>query len=114
MATIKKLKPKNTQSDSNVQIEELTDRDHVRRRPGMYLDNIDYCVYEILDNSIDEHMAGYGDTIYIQIDQDGWIRVQDEGRGIPIEKSKKQPTKTQFEVALSSLKAGKYSCPFIQ
>lgn len=96
----------NKKTIEEVQIAELEDRDHVRLRPGMYLPDINYCCYEILDNAIDEHMAGYGDEIYIQIDKEGWLRIQDFGRGIPVTPSSKQPNKTQFEVALSSLKAG--------
>lgn len=87
-------------------IEEMEDRDHVRLRPGMYLPDINYCVYEVLDNAIDEHMAGNGNEIYIKISPDGLTEIQDFGGGIPITPSKKQPKKTQFEVALSSLKAG--------
>lgn len=89
-----------------VEIDELSDRDHVRKRKGMYLPDINYCVYEIVDNSIDEHSEGYGDTIYIKIDEERNIYVQDLGRGIPITPSKKNPNKTQAEVALTSLRAG--------
>lgn len=91
---------------TEVEIDELSDRDHVRKRKGMYLPDINYCVYEIVDNSIDEHSEGYGDTIYIKIDEERNIYVQDLGRGIPITPSKKNPNKTQAEVALTSLRAG--------
>lgn len=90
----------------NVEITELSDREHVRKRKGMYLPNINYCVFEIVDNSVDEHSAGYGDTIYVKIDEDRTIYVQDIGRGLPMGPSKKDPNKTQAEVALTSLRAG--------
>lgn len=89
-----------------VEIDELSDREHVRKRKGMYLPDINYCVYEIVDNSIDEHSEGYGDTIYIKIDEERNIYVQDFGRGIPITPSNKNPNKTKAEVVLTSLRAG--------
>lgn len=88
------------------QIRQLSDRDHVRLRKGMYIPNINYCVYEIVDNSIDEFIAGYGNTIYLKIEPDRTIMVVDEGRGLPIDPSLDDPTKSQAELALGSLKAG--------
>lgn len=90
----------------DIEIDELSDRDHVRKRKGMYLPDINYCIYEIVDNSIDEHSEGFGDTIYVKVDEERNIYVQDVGRGIPITPSKKNPNKTQAEVALTSLRAG--------
>lgn len=86
-------------------ISEKSDRDHVRLRKGMYIPNINYSVFEIVDNSIDEYMAGYATAIYVGI-KDGVIFVQDDGRGIPIYPSEKDPNKSMAEVAYTSLKAG--------
>jgi DNA gyrase subunit B len=89
-----------------VEITQLSDRDHVRLRKGMYLPNINYMVYEAVDNSVDEFIAGHGDTIYVKIDQEKIIYVQDIGRGLPISPSKEDPTVSQAELALGSTKAG--------
>lgn len=86
-------------------ISEKSDRDHVRLRKGMYIPNVNYSVFEIVDNSIDEFMAGYATAIYLGI-KDGVIFVQDDGRGIPIYPSEKNPNKSMAEVAYTSLKAG--------
>jgi DNA gyrase subunit B len=72
------------QSDLNY----LNDREHVRERPGMYIGDISnrglhHLVYEVVDNSIDEAMAGYATTISVRINQDNSITVIDDGRGIP-------------------------------
>lgn len=88
-------------------ITELPFPDCVRLRKGMYLPNINYLVYEIVDNSIDEHLAGYASTIYLKIEEDGQIYVQDDGRGIPIMASDNDPSKSMAEVAYTKLHAGK-------
>ena len=84
----------------------LDDRDHVRLRPGMYIPDINYSVYEIVDNAVDQFMAGYGDTIDVLIEEDGSIMVQDYGQGLPIGDSQDMPGTSQAELALSRLKAG--------
>jgi len=71
-------------------IQILGGREAVRRRPGMYIGSTDqrglhHLVYEIVYNSIDEAMAGYCDRIEITLQQDGAVRVEDNGRGIPVE-----------------------------
>lgn len=96
-----------------VQITTLSDVEHVRQRRGMYLPNMNYCVYEIVDNAVDEFMAGYCKNIYVQITPDKVLRVQDDGRGIPLTPSKDDPTKTMAEIALGHLKSGKHNCPFM-
>lgn len=66
----------------------------VRKRPGMYIGSVstkglNHLIYEIVDNSVDEHLAGYCDKIYVTLEQDGSATVEDNGRGIPIEMHEK-------------------------
>ncbi|MBQ3905898.1 MAG: DNA gyrase subunit B [Lachnospiraceae bacterium] len=61
----------------------------VRKRPGMYIGSVstkglNHLIYEILDNSVDEHLAGYCDKIYVTLEADGSATVSDNGRGIPV------------------------------
>ena len=91
---------------TQAKITELPFPDCVRLRKGMYLPNINYLVYEIVDNSVDEHLAGYATTIYVKIEEDGQIYVQDDGRGIPIMASENDPSKSMAEVAYTKLHAG--------
>lgn len=72
----------------------------------MYIPDINYSVYEIVDNAVDQFMAGYGDTIDVLIEEDGSIMVQDYGQGLPIGDSQDMPGTSQAELALSRLKAG--------
>src|SRR3954452_22688673 len=79
-------------NDDSIQI--LEGLEAVRRRPGMYIGSTDarglhHLVYEIVDNSVDEAMAGYGDRIDVVLKADGWISVIDHGRGIPVDKHAK-------------------------
>ncbi|MBS1699466.1 MAG: DNA topoisomerase (ATP-hydrolyzing) subunit B [Actinobacteria bacterium] len=83
----------------------------VRKRPGMYIGStgprgLHHLVYEIVDNSVDEALAGYADTILVTLLADGGVRVVDNGRGIPVDPHSSDPTKSTVEVVLTILHAG--------
>lgn len=66
----------------------------VRKRPGMYIGSVstkglNHLIYEIVDNSVDEHLAGFCDTIYVTLEKDGSATISDNGRGIPVGMHKK-------------------------
>jgi len=82
----------------------------VRVRPGMYIGSTDqrglhHLIYEILDNAVDEAMAGFCESVDIAISEDGWISVVDNGRGIPIDKHAKTG-KSALETVMTTLHAG--------
>ncbi len=83
----------------------------VRKRPGMYIGStgprgLHHLVYEIVDNSVDEALAGYADTIFVTMLADGGVRVVDNGRGIPVDPHSSDPNKSTVEVVLTILHAG--------
>jgi len=100
--------PQNTYDASNIQV--LEGLEAVRKRPGMYIGStgergLHHLVYEVVDNSVDEALAGYASHIDVVLQADGGIRVEDDGRGIPV---KEHPTEKMPAVTLvlTSLHAG--------
>ena len=82
----------------------------VRKKPGMYIGGTDeralhHCISEVLDNSIDEHLAGYGKKIEVTVHVDGSISIRDEGRGIPVDTGKGE-TMPAVEMVLTRLHSG--------
>lgn len=92
-------------------IEVLEGLDPVRKRPGMYIGGTDeralhHLVNEILDNSMDEAVAGHANRIEIYLDAENGITISDNGRGIPVDEHPKFPGKSALEVILTTLHSG--------
>lgn len=92
-------------------IEVLEGLEPVRRRPGMYVGGTDeraahHLFAEVLDNAMDEAVAGYADRIEVAMDAHGYVTVIDNGRGIPVDPHPKFPKKSALEVILTTLHSG--------
>jgi DNA gyrase subunit B len=92
------------------QITVLEGLEPVRRRPGMYIGStgpsgLHHLIWEVVDNSIDEAMGGFADKIIIRLLPDGWVAVEDNGRGIPVD-IHPQFKKSALELVLTKLHAG--------
>jgi len=92
-------------------IEVLEGLEPVRRRPGMYIGGTDeaamhHLFAEVLDNAMDEAVAGHATFITVTVELDGWLTVSDNGRGIPVGMHPKMPGKTALEVVMTVLHAG--------
>ncbi|WP_081208970.1 DNA topoisomerase (ATP-hydrolyzing) subunit B [Salegentibacter sediminis] len=100
--------PKKQYSADSIQA--LEGMEHVRMRPSMYIGDtgvrgLHHLVYEVVDNSIDEAMAGHCDTIKVTINEDGSVRTEDNGRGIPIDLHKKEGV-SALQVVMTKIGAG--------
>ena len=99
--------PRSTYNADSITV--LEGLDPVRKRPGMYIGSVghrglNHLIYEILDNSVDEHMAGFCDRIYVTIHEDNSCTVRDNGRGLPVDLHKKGVSAER--VILTTLHAG--------
>lgn len=111
----KEQAPATSTTDENAysasDIEVLEGLEPVRLRPGMYIGGTDekamhHLVSEILDNAMDEAVAGYANRIEMELLPDNYIRISDNGRGIPVDEHPKYPGKSALEVILMTLHSG--------
>ena len=110
MATVKPTKTKPTGYDA-ADIEVLEGLEPVRKRPGMYIGGTDERAFhhlagEILDNSMDEAVAGHADWIEIELRDNNELIIKDNGRGIPVDEHPKFPGKSALEIIMTTLHSG--------
>lgn len=104
--------PKPVEAEYNADsIDVLEGLEPVRRRPGMYIGGTDeaalhHLFAEVIDNSMDEAVAGHASFIEVTMEPEGWLTVSDNGRGIPVDRHKKFPDKSALEVIMTTLHAG--------
>lgn len=105
------MSDKNLYKDDSIQ--SLDPRAHMRLRPGMYagdLLNPNQLLTEVFSNALDEYNIGHGDKIYVDIKEDGWCAVRDEGQGFPINVVRPEDGKTVLEASCSVVNSsGKFS-----
>ena len=102
-------KPRKDYNASSIQV--LEDMEHVRLRPGMYIGGKDdralhHMVAEIIDNSMDEAVAGHANWIEVELHEDHSVTIRDNGRGIPTDPHPKDPSKSALEIIFCTLNAG--------
>src|ERR1700733_14156992 len=103
--------PRASSAYSAKDIEVLEGLEPVRKRPGMYIGGTDeralhHLFAEVLDNSMDEAVAGHAKLIEVSLNADGSITVRDDGRGIPVDPYPKDPSKSALEVIMTVLHSG--------
>jgi DNA gyrase subunit B len=103
------LEPESSYTAADIVV--LEGLEHVRLRPGMYIGStgpsgLHHLVWEVVDNAVDEAMAGACTEIEVTILPDGGVRVADNGRGIPVDPHPSDPSKSAVEVVLTQLNAG--------